>query len=324
MGGKCSVSAGNGCKLAPKSIPRSPFTLHTKIMTDSPHIVYLDESNFVDVVVEGSDKVPVLVDFWADWCEPCKALMPILEKLAVEYDGAFVLAKLDTEAHPGIAQQLGIRSLPTVKLFKDRQLADEFMGALPETEVRQFLDKHVSATADEAEPARDAQVEQAMQLFEQGQAEQAKQMLQTAQANDPTNAEVLLALGQVCVSTGDLETATSCLAALPEDQRDGAAARRLAGILELAKEADQSQSTQALQAALDAAPDSSDARYNLAISIALSGDVQAAMDHLLMLVQSDPDYNDGAPRKKLLALFNVLGEDPLASQYRRKLFALLH
>ena len=296
-------------------------------MTDSPYIVQLDEENFMQVVVEGSDNQPVLVDFWADWCGPCKSLMPILEKLAVEYKGAFILAKLDTEAHPGIAQQLGIRSLPTVKLFKERQLLDEFMGALPESEVRAFLDKHVTPTdagAEQDENAGDQRVLTAMNLFEQGQIEEARAMLQAAQAENPEDTEILLALGQVCVSSGDLDAAESCLKALNEEAREGKQGRRLAGIVELARESDSAESVQSLQAKLETDSGNSETRYQLAIAESLAGNVQGAMDHLLKLVQTDPDYNDGAPRAKLLALFNVLGDDPLAGQYRRKLFALLH
>ncbi len=292
-------------------------------MAESPYIIPLDETNFVEVVVEGSANVPVLVDFWADWCGPCKTLMPILEKLAIEYDGRFILAKLDTEQHQGIAQQLGIRSLPTIKLFKDGQLVDEFMGALPEAEVRSFIDKHVEA-AGEAEAPIDSSVEQAMQLFENGDAAGARELLQKAQAEDPANGQILLALGQVCIATGDLETAKSCVSALPEEEKDSTAGRRLAGMLELAGESDNDKDAGHWQAELAKDANNSEARYHCAIHSAMAGEVESAMDQLLVLLQKDPEYNDGAARKKLLNLFDVLGDDPLAGQYRRKMFALLH
>jgi len=114
-------------------------------MADSPYIIQIDQSNIVDLVIEGSTKQPVLVDVWAEWCGPCKSLMPILEKLADEYQGAFLLAKLDGDANQELVQQMGVRGFPTCRLFKDKEAIDEFSGAIPEADVRKFLDQHLSA-----------------------------------------------------------------------------------------------------------------------------------------------------------------------------------
>jgi len=122
-------------------------------MASSPHIIAVDSTNFVEVVVEGSAKQPVLVDVWADWCGPCKSLMPILEKLAVEGDGSFILAKLDADANQELVQQMGVRGFPTVRLFKDKKAVDEFAGAIPETEVRRFLEHHMGSGDTTPPPA---------------------------------------------------------------------------------------------------------------------------------------------------------------------------
>ncbi len=300
-------------------------------MSDSPYIVHLDESNLIDVVVEGSVKQPVLVDFWADWCQPCKHLMPILEKLADEYEGGFILAKLDADANQEIVQQMGVRGFPTCRLFINKQAVDEFTGALPESDVRAFLEKYITPGAAPAEAAAEPEpaaaatpIEQAMALAESGDSEAAKALLKQTQAEDPTNTDVLVMLGQLSVADNELDTARSCIQAMSEEAREEPAAKRLAGTIALADAADMNQSLDQLTAKVSADENDSESRYQMAIHTALKGDLQGGMDNLLEVVKREPDFQDGAARKQLIALFDVLGTDPLAGQYRRKLFALLH
>ena len=142
-------------------------------MTQSQYIYEVDTENYGRIVVEGSRSVPVLVDFWAEWCQPCKLLMPILARLAEAYQGKFILAKINTEEQQAIAAEFGIRSIPTVKLFRHGEPVDEFMGALPESEIRAFLDRHIPRESDQL-------VAQADQLIQAGKTEQAVKLIEQA------------------------------------------------------------------------------------------------------------------------------------------------
>lgn len=158
-------------------------------MADSPFIVEVSRGNY-EQLMQTSFEVPVLIDFWADWCQPCHMLMPVLARLADEYQGKFLLAKLNTEQEQEIAAQFGIRSIPTCKLFRDGQPVDEFMGALPEQAVRQFLDKHV---AREPNPA----IEQAHQLLKAGDVDGAAAALDSLPAQDQDSPEVTRLRGRL-------------------------------------------------------------------------------------------------------------------------------
>ena len=156
-------------------------------MADSPFIYEIDETNYEQIVIQGSHQVPVLVDFWASWCQPCQMLMPVLAKMADEFQGRFILAKINTEEQQALAGQFGIRSIPTVKLFLQGAEIDEFAGALPETEIRAFLDRHLPRESDGAVAA-------AEQLCAAGDVQGALDALAPAQATDPDNPRVLTVL----------------------------------------------------------------------------------------------------------------------------------
>jgi len=286
-------------------------------MADSPYIIEVTKENFEEVILQGSMQTPILIDFWADWCQPCHQLMPILTKLADEYQGAFILAKIDTEAEQEIAAQLGIRSLPTVKLIINGGVADEFMGALPEAEVRAFLDKHITAGPAEPDPGSDP-VEMAKILQSQGQTEAAMAMLREAQAADPENGDIAIALGQCCVAEGNYDDARQCLSILSEEDAKKPGAGMLRGMLTLTEENDDSRDEQTVSDALTQDSGNSDAHYQLGIKQALRGDFDTGVKTLMDLMQKDRGFGDDKARKTLISIFDAMGEDPRVGPMRRQ------
>ncbi len=286
-------------------------------MADSPYIFEIDESNYEQIVLRGSFQVPILVDFWASWCQPCQMLMPVLAKLADEYQGKFILAKVNTEEQQAIAQQFGIRNIPNVKLFRDGQPVDEFAGALPESEIRAFLDRHLPRESDGA-------VAQAQQLLMGGDAQGARALLEQAREQDPANPRLALMLAQTCAAAGDVDGAEQVLDTLPADEQDNPETKMLRGQLFFERIAQQGTPDADPAARVEQSPDDSDARYRLAAQQIVTNDIAGALDNLLLVMQKDRKYGDDAARLALLKVFDMLGDDPAVNRYRARMFALLH
>jgi len=286
-------------------------------MSDSPYIQEVTAENFEQVVIHGSMERPVLVDFWASWCQPCQMLMPVLAKLAEEYQGRFILAKVNTEEQQAVAAQFGIRSIPDVRLFHGGREVDGFTGALPESAIREFLDKHIPRESDST-------VEQAMQALAAGDTASAITALEAAAAADPDNPRIPVALAQTHMTAGDWEAAKAALDRLPASEQDQPEVARLLGQLHFASEAPPAQDLPELEARLAADENDSEARYRLAMGLVLQQRFEQAIEHLLTLMRKDRQYGDDAARKALLRLFDMLGDDPLAQDGRRRLFNLMH
>lgn len=285
-------------------------------MSDSPYIIELNPDNFQQVVFTGSSEVPVLVDFWADWCQPCQTLMPLLARLAEEYQGKFILAKLNTEQHQEIAGQFGIRSLPTVKLFKAGEPVDEFMGALPESDIRAFLDKHLPRESDNA-------IAMAQQHLLQGDADTALALLYRTADIDPGNHRVTIALAQALAATGKAQEALNLLDELNADQQEDPDVKSLRGHLHFEALADQDSNAQLLER-LQANPDDHQATLLLAAHHVVEQNYPGALDLLLELLKKDRNFADQAAQKNMLKIFEILGDDPLVTQYRNQMLNFIY
>ena len=287
-------------------------------MSDSPFIHNVTAEDFQTLVIENSFKQPVLVDFWAEWCNPCQVLIPILTKLAEEYNGAFILAKVNSDEQGELAAQAGVRSLPTVKLFVNGQIVDEFMGALPEPEVRKFLDQHIQSESDLV-------LNDAMMAFQEGREQDALEMLNNALANDPQNAKLKINIATLVANQGDFESAIALIDTLGDEDKDQPAVKELIAKIKLSNQLKDAGDPAELEQRLQDNPDDLEAMYQLSTIHSASGNYEMAIQMLMQIMQKDRSFKDDAGRKGLIDLFEMLGSDnPLVQTYRRKMFTLLH
>lgn len=285
-----------------------------------PYIFDATDANFQQLVIENSFHKPVLVDFWAEWCAPCKALMPLLAKIAEGYQGELLLAKINCDVEQQVVAQFGIRSLPTVVLFKDGQPVDGFAGAQPESAIRALLEPHVQMpAAPTASP-----LEEAKALFAESRFAEAEATLKLLLGEDNSNAEALILYGRCLAERGDLSEAEAVLGAVKSDEHKAALAGAKAQLTFL-RQATSLPEAAELKSRLAQNPEDDEAAYQLCIQQLARQQYEAALDGLLKLFQRNRGYESGLPHKALLQVFELLGnEHPLVTAYRRKLFALMY
>lgn len=288
-------------------------------MSDSPYVFSVTAAEFQAKVIDASFQTPVLVDFWAEWCAPCRSLMPLLTKITESYAGKLHLAKVNADVEQELSAHFGIRSLPTVMLVIDGQPVDQFMGALTESQVLDFLKKHIRSETDTLrQQARDLAATDAP-------LEAVVEPLKQASALEPNNADILVDLADILVGRGELAQALEILNALPIDVAARPIVKELKARINLAQHATEGPSIEALQARLDADENDMVTREQLAGQLTLRQDYEGALTQFFEIMRRDRSYNDDAGRRGLLDLFEVLGGDhPLTKTWRRKMFGLLH
>ncbi|MEC9122481.1 MAG: thioredoxin [Pseudomonadota bacterium] len=281
------------------------------------NVVDIDQNNAQQYLIDESFNRPVVVDFWADWCAPCKQLMPLLEKLADEYAGAFLLAKINADEQQGISQQLGVRSLPTVMVFKDGQPVDGFAGAQPETAVREMLQKHLPSPWD-------AKIAEATELLDQGDTSGALALLRAAWEESDKLLEITLAYAGALVEANRLDEAEEVLNEVRLVDRE-AVHEQLMAQIELKREAGKSPEIEALESELANDESNHLVRVKLAVQLTTGAHYRDALEHLLVVLRADRDWNNGEAKRLYLDTIASIGKgDPLAAEYQRKLFSILY
>jgi putative thioredoxin len=278
------------------------------------HAIDVDQTSFDEVVIEGSRKTPVVVDFWAPWCGPCRALTPILEKLAAEYAGRFVLAKINSDENPELSARYSVRGIPNVKAFADGEVVDEFSGALPEGKVREFLERLLPSPAD------DLRDDAAAVYAHTRDADRALEILSRAEALDPSNDDIRVDRAALLADAGRLDEANQVLAGLKPLTQMSARVNALKAKLDLARGAADASSIDELQQRIAANAGDLDARLQLAHAHAAAQNYREALEQLLEIVGRDRAFGEDAGRKTMLKVFELLGNSgDLVSEFRRRL-----
>jgi putative thioredoxin len=317
FGGSYGASYGSP---APQAAP-APAPAEGNAVADGDLIRDTTTRDFVKDVLEESKKQPVLVDFWATWCGPCKQLTPVLEKVVRSFKGKVKLVKMDIDKHPEIAGQLGIQSIPAIVAFDKGQGIDGFMGALPEGQVKAFIEKLVGgkAGADMAEAVAAADA-----AFAEGDVAGAAQIYAQVLGAEPDNVAALAGLARCAVSTGDLEQAKGLIGEVPPARQNDPAVAAARAALELAeKTADLGPVTE-LEQKVAANPADHRARFDLAVALNAKDQREEATDHLLEIFKRDRTWDDDGARRQLVQFFEAWGPmDEATLAGRRKLSSLL-
>ena len=277
-------------------------------------------ADFQKLVVDASHEQPVLVDFWAEWCAPCKVILPILEKITESYQGELLLAKVNCDVEHALVQHFGIQSLPIVVLFKEGKPVEHFQEALPESAVRALLEKHVEMPEpEEADP-----LEQAQALFAESRFADAEALLKGILTEDNTNAKALIFYGRCLAERNELAEAQAVLDAVKSDEHKAELAGAKAQLTFLRQAAELPDAAD-LKTRVAQNPQDDEAAYQLAIQQLARQQYEGALEGLLKLFTRNRSYNEGITHKTLLQVFELLGNDhPLVTTYRRKLFAALY
>ena len=283
------------------------------------HTTEVDAKSFEAVVIEGSHKAPVVVDFWAPWCAPCRALTPVLEKLASEYDGAFVLAKVNSDDNADLAARYGVRGIPSVKAFVDGRVVDEFTGALPEKSVREFLARVIPS------PAEVLRAEAYGVYGETRDIDRALALLSDAERLDPSNEGVRVDRAAMLVDSGSYAEARQVIDGLAPLTRMNERVTMLKAKLDLAQAAAEAPSEDRLRQRVSIDAKDHEARLQLAHLLVARRAFREALEELLHVVRADRNYREDIARKTMLQIFEVLGnEGELVGEYRRKLASAMN